>query len=617
MSKDSDSKDHGSEWGDGAPARKAESFEAIINSFSDMVTIIDPNGTIVYVSPAVRNILGYDPEDLRGEDGFQYQPQETAETVEDAIQYVIEHPDESRTVQTRFRSADESWVWIESTIQNRLDDELIEGLLVNSRDISERKEREEQLETYRLLFENTNDCIVQIEGMDGNSMVRDVNEAFEAKFGYDREDLVGESIDDFIVPDGFEDEAQRLNQRVVEEDYLEAEVTRIADDGLRDFLLRSACYEGNAGFILYMDITKRKEREQQLKWQKEKYQNLFQESRDALMLLDREGFYDCNEETLVLFGLASVEEFSNYTSWELSPETQPDGTNSKQAAQTHVERAFEEGEAYFEWTHKRSNGTEFPAEVKLSRFQVEDEPALLALVRDITERKEYERELEEQRDNLELLNQVFRHDIRNNLQVIRGRADLLKEHVNKSGEEHLDPVQKSTENAIELTKTARNLAETMLSTEADLEPVRLDENFSPVIENAREEFDDAVITTDDQIPNDMVPGNELLDAVFRNLVQNAVVHNDKETPEIQLSATVDDETLTVAVSDNGPGVPDDQKEEIFGKGEKGLDSPGTGIGLYLVRTLVDRYGGDVWVEDNDPEGSVFMIELPKVDVEDG
>jgi len=142
-------------------------------------------------------------------------------------------------------------------------------------------------------------------------------------------------------------------------------------------------------------------------------------------------------------------------------------------------------------------------------------------------------------------------------------------------------------------------------------------SLDSVIENARSEFDDAIITVEGPIPNSKVPGNKLLEAVFRNLVENAVVHNDKETPQVQLSVTVADETLTVAVADNGPGIPDDQKEETFGKGEKGLDSPGTGIGLYLVQRLVDQYGGDVWAEDNEPDGSVFVVELPIADADQG
>ena len=84
--------------------------------------------------------------------------------------------------------------------------------------------------------------------------------------------------------------------------------------------------------------------------------------------------------------------------------------------------------------------------------------------------------------------------------------------------------------------------------------------------------------------------------------------------------------VTIRVADNGPGVTDAAKEDIFGKGGNGLDSDGTGIGLYLVKSLVESYGGDVWVEDREAgdavdaetpadtttEGAVFVVELPTV-----
>ena len=56
-----------------------------------------------------------------------------------------------------------------------------------------------------------------------------------------------------------------------------------------------------------------------------------------------------------------------------------------------------------------------------------------------------------------------------------------------------------------------------------------------------------------------------------------------------------------------------QKTKIFGKGQKALESDGTGIGLYLVEALVTRYGGSVWVEDTDTGGSLFTVELPIAD----
>lgn len=103
----------------------------------------------------------------------------------------------------------------------------------------------------------------------------------------------------------------------------------------------------------------------------------------------------------------------------------------------------------------------------------------------------------------------------------------------------------------------------------------------------------------------------MLSSVFRNILENAVRHNDEETPEITVSSEEDTETIQIRIADNGPGIPDNQKDAVFGKGEKGLDSPGSGIGLYLVHTLTDQFGGKVWVEDNEPKGTVFIVELPK------
>jgi signal transduction histidine kinase len=83
-----------------------------------------------------------------------------------------------------------------------------------------------------------------------------------------------------------------------------------------------------------------------------------------------------------------------------------------------------------------------------------------------------------------------------------------------------------------------------------------------------------------------------------------------------------DDSALITIADNGPGVPDDQKEEVFGKGQRGTESPRTGIGLYLVHTLITQFGGEIWIEDrensktlqaidrdDDVSGSVFCIEL--------
>jgi len=245
---------------------------------------------------------------------------------------------------------------------------------------------------------------------------------------------------------------------------------------------------------------------------------------------------------------------------------------------------------------------------------------LVGVSREITDRKAYEQRLQEQRDGLDLLNKVVRHDIRNNLQVVLGYGELLTEHVDVDGRGHLRTILRNAESAVELTHTAADLAEVMVNPDRDPVRISLDEVIRTQITEIRETFDGVDVAVDGSLPTTAVLADEMLSSVFRNLLKNAVQHNDKATPEVRVSATVETDAVTVRVADNGPGVPEDLRPTIFGKGEKGLDSQGTGVGLYLVRTLVEAYGGDVWIEERSPadapaatghdEGAVFAVELP-------
>lgn len=224
---------------------------------------------------------------------------------------------------------------------------------------------------------------------------------------------------------------------------------------------------------------------------------------------------------------------------------------------------------------------------------------------DITEQKQREEELE-------LLNRIIRHDIRNDMTVMLGWAELLAEDLDEEHEEHLQKMLTGGEHIIELTEIARDYVEAVVSNgDITVEPVSVASILETELSLREESFRDAEFVLDDSLPDVEVTANEMLNSVFRNLLNNAVQHNDKETPVVDVSARLRDDIVEVRIADNGPGVPDKHKDVIFGKGEKGLGSPGTGIGLYLVQTLVDQYGGNVWVEVNDPTGAVFVVQLPK------
>lgn len=243
-----------------------------------------------------------------------------------------------------------------------------------------------------------------------------------------------------------------------------------------------------------------------------------------------------------------------------------------------------------------------------------DDGRFVAYVQDITAQKESERQLKDQRNNLETLNQVLRHDVRNDLQLVTAYADLLAEECeDEAVNEYIKTIQDSADHAVELTDTAREIADMMVSVTQDSQQVNLRAVLEKEVSEVQSSYPNAAVTYDTTIPPVSINANDMVSSVFRNLLKNAIQHNDKPVAVVEVSATEQNDTVTIRVADNGPGVPDDQKEAIFGKGERGLASAGTGMGLYLVETLVTNYGGEVRVEDNDPEGSVFVVELPKTE----
>ena len=291
------------------------------------------------------------------------------------------------------------------------------------------------------------------------------------------------------------------------------------------------------------------------------------------------------------------------------------GEDTSEEAVARMRATIENGESIQETIRNyRKDGTPFWNEITLAPLpQNGAVPHYVGFQQDVTDRVEFEHTLQDQRDNLHLLSQMVRHDIRNELQIIQTNADLLADHVSADGEQYREQIDERTDNAIELTTTARELGETMLQEESGQRSVSLTDSLGGQVEEIQSAYEHVIIDWTAPFPDISVEADERLDSVFRNLLKNAVQHNDCETPEITATVAENDDSVTVRIADNGPGIPDDLKAELFEQGQKGLKSEGTGIGTYLVQTLVSQYGGDVWVEDNDPQGCVFVLTLPKAE----
>jgi len=149
------------------------------------------------------------------------------------------------------------------------------------------------------------------------------------------------------------------------------------------------------------EFAERQRAETSLRTSQTKYQTLYDSSSDAIMLLTpQEGFFSGNPAAIALFGCRDEGEFTSHSPADLSPESQPDGAPSSAKAQQMMAIALQEGSHFFEWTHKRADGGEFPATVLLTRVELEGKAVLQATVRDITKQKLADEALERERAKL-------------------------------------------------------------------------------------------------------------------------------------------------------------------------------------------------------------------------
>jgi len=134
---------------------------------------------------------------------------------------------------------------------------------------------------------------------------------------------------------------------------------------------------------LRQEIAERQQAETALQSVATRFRAIYESTNDAIMLLTPTGFFDCNPQTLQLFGFASREEFIQAHPGQISPPFQPDGRDSTTASLERIEVAYQQGYNRFEWVHRRQDGVDFQAEVVLSAFELEGRQVLQAIVRDI------------------------------------------------------------------------------------------------------------------------------------------------------------------------------------------------------------------------------------------
>ena len=399
-------------------------YRQLVENIREVILTLDLSGTITYISPVVQQLFGYSVEEVVGRHFMQFIHPEDVPLVTEGFRRRM--TGEFGPNEFRLFTKDGREQYVVTTQTPVMKDGVITGFNYTLSDVTDRREAENALREsenrYRLLVDNTDTGFVVI---DERGIVIEANEPYVRLVGAEkREDIIGRPITEWTAAEERDRTVKSIEACTRLGFIQDFETVYQHRDGTHIHVIINATTHETPGgkriVSFCRNISGRKDAEETLqdfnkKLQRgieektstlceseQKYRMLFESSQDAIMTIEPPDwhFTSGNPATIAMFRAKDEAAFTSRTPWDFSPEFQPDGQPSKEKARAKIETAAREGFHFFEWTHKRLDGEEFPATVLLTRFEQKGKIIVQATVRDITDQKQVEETLKESEERV-------------------------------------------------------------------------------------------------------------------------------------------------------------------------------------------------------------------------
>ena len=369
------------------------------------------------------------------------------------------------------------------------------------------------------------------------------------------------------------------------------------------------------------DITRRKQAEEALRESDARMRAIFDTAVDGIVTIDEGGIIErFNPAAERMFGYSEAEVVGNNVSMLMpSPYREAHDGYLAHYLQTGEKKIIGIGR---EVVGLRKDGTTFPMDLAVGETRLGERRMFAGTVRDISERKRAEeqrtllvRELESANEELKNFAYVVSHDLKAPLRAIGSLADWLSadyaDKFDAEGKEHMRLLvgrvrrMDSLIDGILLYSRVGRVKETAL-------PVDLDRLVHEVIDLLAPP-PNIVVTIENPLPTIVIEPTRI-QQVFQNLLSNAIKYMDKPDGKIRLACVAEGSEWKFSVADNGPGIEERHFDRIFQLFQTLTPRDkveSTGVGLSLVKKIVEMYGGRVWVESSMGEGSTFFFTLPR------
>ena len=610
----SDIAEHGKDMAEG----KVTGLREILDSTSDGIYALDHDWHFTYLNEAAASITGDRPESLLGKNIWEAFPGMLGTLIETAYRTAME---EKKRQKIEFKSAKNDF-WFEISANPTPS-----GIAIQWKDVTDRQNAvatlRESETNYRDLFENLQEAVStfryvldQIGEVIDFEWI-DVNQGYERMFDVSRLEVIGTRVGQCYgegnIPDALLS-AVRESKRTGTTAYIEDFHDLLND---RYFHITILPVSLDIFHILAVDVTGSKIAQRQAEENSARLQAMLDNTPVAVGITDAEGGIVLDNGILedIWCGELSIRSTSDYSkcrAWW--PETgEPVKLEEWPSA-----RALKGEASTVTFDIERFDGTR--GALIISAAPIRDMGGnIIGTVwtdQDISDLRRAEEELRSSNADLQQFAYVASHDLREPLRMVSSYLDLL---VKRHGEELCPKAIEYVNNAIDGANRMRQLIDDLLaysrigSKKDNWTPVDLNKAASSALSGLRMAIEDSGAHVEvEELPIVYADGAQM-PQVLQNLIGNAIKFHGPEPPMIKVTVAPRHGEWVISVADNGIGIPVEQQGRLFQmfmRLHTREEYEGTGIGLALVKKIVERHGGRIWVESELGKGSTFHFTMP-------
>ncbi|MBL8798650.1 MAG: PAS domain S-box protein, partial [Planctomycetia bacterium] len=612
--------------------RSEERFRALVEKSSDLLVLLDAQGTVTYVTPAVTPLLGYSPEEFLRRAPFAGLHPDDRPALEAMFASCVAEPGKDVRAEFRTLHKDGSYRVLEGYGINRLEDPSVRAIVTNSHDITDRKRAEEQLrdtnETLRALIEASPLAIL---ALDPAGHVRSWNAAATRIFGWNEAEVIGQPSP--LAPEDQQAAAAALRERVLQgEAFAGIEAQRCRKDGsVIDVSISAGPLFDAAGQVqgviaVLADVTDRKRAEQALARERAILRGLIDSIPDLICYKDNHGVYlGCNTAFEQYCGRAE-KDLVGLTDLDLFP---------TEVGKTHRERdrqmlAGGKARRHEEWLQYPDGKVVLVETLKTPFADAAGRPlGLIGISRDITERRRLEDQLR-QSQKMEAVGQLaggVAHAFTNQLTAVLGNISLLTASL-PAGDPNRELLRDTETAAVRASDLTKQLLGFSRRTVLRLEATNLNASMLEAVRILRRTFDPRITVEVKSLAelwtawadpsqviqvliNLCINARDAMPTGGRLTLETENVVLDDDLAQLHVEARAG-EFVRLRVSDTGHGIPDEIRQRIF---EPFFTTKhpgqGTGLGLAMVFGIVKQHQGWIDCTSEVNKGTRFDLYLPR------